>query len=81
MTRTLLASALALSLAGFAGTARAQGGDEGMLRLLESLQQVRTQMYAMARSDRSMMAGVQHIDRTIAMVRRHMHRPMMRSRH
>ena len=73
MTRYLLAPVLALSLAGFATAARAQGGDESMNRLLESLQQVRTMMYDMARSDRSMMAGVRNIDRTIAMVKKHMH--------
>ena len=74
MTRTLLAPVLALSLAGFATAARAQGGDESMLQLLQSLQQVRTQMYAMARTDRSMMAGVKNLDRTIAMMKRHMHK-------
>jgi hypothetical protein len=72
MKRYVVASVLALSLAGFTTVARAQGGDESMNRLLESLQQVRTQMYTMAQSDRSMMAGVRYLDRTITMVKKHM---------
>jgi hypothetical protein len=72
MKRYVVASVLALSLAGFTTVARAQGGDESINRLLESLQQVRTQMYTMAQSDRSMMAGVRYLDRTIAMVKKHM---------
>ena len=75
MTRYLLAPVLALSLAGFATAARAQGGDESMNRLLESLQQVRTMMYNMAQSDKSMMAGVKNIDKTIAMVQKKMKAP------
>ncbi len=75
MTRYLLAPVLALSLAGFATAARAQGGDESMNRLLESLQQVRTMMYNMAQSDKSMMAGVRNIDKTIAMVQKKMKAP------
>ena len=72
MKHYVVTSVLALSLTSFATFAQAQGGDESMNRLLESLQQVRTMMYNMAQSDRSMMAGVKNIDKTIAMVKKHM---------
>ena len=68
--RYVLASLLALSLTGIATFAKAQ--DDNYLRILNSLQQVRTMMYLMAKRDKSMMAGVRNIDRTIAMVRKKM---------
>ena len=71
--RYVLASLLALSLTGIATFAQAQ--DDNYLRILNSLQQVRTMMYLMAKRDKSMMAGVRNIDKTIAMVQKKMKAP------
>ncbi len=73
MKRYVVASLLALSFAGCATVARAQGRED-LNQLLAMLEQARTQMMTMARSDRSMMAGVKNLDRTIAMMKRHMHK-------
>lgn len=79
MKRYVVASLLALSLAGLATVARAQGRED-LNQLLAMLEQARTQMMTMARSDRSMMAGVKNLDRTISMVKKHMARPRRRAR-
>ena len=79
MKRYVVASLLALSFAGFATVARAQGRED-LNQLLAMLEQARTQMMTMARSDRSMMAGVKNLDRTISMVKKHMAQPRRRAR-
>ena len=79
MKRYVVASVLALSLAGFSTVARAQGGED-LNELLAALEQARAKMYAMARTDKSMMAGVKNLDKTIAMMKKRMAGPKRRAR-
>ncbi len=80
MKRYVVASVLTLPLAVVATAAQAQGSREDLNQLLQALEQARAQMYTMARSDKSMMAGVKNLDRTIAMMKKRMAGPKRRAR-
>ena len=80
MKRYVVASVLTLPLAVVAAAAQAQGSREDLNQLLQALEQARAQMYTMARSDKSMMAGVKNLDRTIAMMKKRMAGPKRRAR-
>lgn len=64
----VLASVLVLCLTGTASLAQAQNHDDNWIKILNSLQQVRTMMYLKAQRGESAMTGVRNIDRTIVMV-------------
>jgi hypothetical protein len=80
MKRYVVASVLTLPLAVVATAAQAQGSREDLNQLLQALEQARAQMYTMARSDKSMMAGVKNLDRTITMMKKRMAGPKRRAR-
>jgi hypothetical protein len=80
MKRYVVASVLTLPLAVVAAAAQAQGSREDLNQLLQALEQARAQMYTMARSDKSMMAGVKNLDKTIAMMKKRMAGPKRRAR-
>ncbi len=80
MKRYVVASVLTLPLAVAATVAQAQGSREDLNQLLQALEQARAQMYTMARSDKSMMAGVKNLDKTIAMMKKRMAGPKRRAR-
>ena len=79
MKRYVIASALALLLAGLATIAQAQDGREDLNQLLAALQQARAQMYTMAQRDKSMMPGVRRLDEMITMVKKRKAAPQRRA--
>ena len=79
MKRYVIASALALLLAGLATIAQAQDGREDLNQLLAALQQARAQMYTMALRHKSMMPGVRRLDEMITMVKKHKAAPKRRA--